>query len=279
MYTQCPECLAIYRIGAQMLAPARGRVRCSGCAAEFDALHTLTDELPPEPVRQLAPHAAEAPPLLAVPALRPRVQQRELFVSFDSAGGARTAPVRSDTTLRAERSDRANAPSFVRAPRARSRAPQRTGIGWHLGGLLLLLALGAQWAWLERARLLSDPRVVRFVETACARLGCKVPIVRAEQRIALLARDVRPHPSVAGALVISATLANQAPFAQPYPLVEITLADPNELRIAMRRFRADEYIVDGQTLARGLAPGATAAISFEVEDPGKNAVAFEFKFL
>ncbi|HVF35211.1 MAG TPA: DUF3426 domain-containing protein, partial [Candidatus Saccharimonadia bacterium] len=153
------------------------------------------------------------------------------------------------------------------------------GIGWHLGGLLLLLALGAQWAWLERARLLSNPTVLRYVEAACTRLGCTIPTVRAEQRIALLARDVRPHPSVAGALVISATLANQAPFPQPYPLVEITLADPNDLRIAMRRFRPDEYIVDGATLARGLAPGATSAISFEVEDPGKNAVAFEFKFL
>ena len=47
----------------------------------------------------------------------------------------------------------------------------------------------------------------------------------------------------------------------------------------MRRFRPREYITDSRSLAAGLAPGATAALVFEVADPGKNAVAFEFKFL
>ena len=31
-------------------------------------------------------------------------------------------------------------------------------------------------------------------------------------------------------------------------------------------------------VAAGMAPGSTTALVFEVADPGKNAVAFEFKF-
>ena len=277
MYTQCPECLAIYRVGAAPLTAARGRVRCAGCASEFDALLTLLDELPSDAVLKLPHHAPGAPPLLSVPALRPQAQQRELFVSFDPDDAKRAPAPRIDPTLRADRADRGAAPSFARRPRAR--AVPRSGMGWHVAVLLLLLALFAQWAWLERVRLLSNPTVLAMAERACATLRCRVPAVRDERRIALLARDVRPHPSVPNALVISATLANQAPFAQPYPVVEITLADPNETRIAMRRFRPEEYVADGDALARGLAPGANAAISFEVEDPGKNAVAFEFEFL
>ena len=42
--------------------------------------------------------------------------------------------------------------------------------------------------------------------------------------------------------------------------------------------RAQEYLGDTRAIATGLAPGATAALVFEVADPGKNAVAFEFKF-
>ena len=273
MYAQCPECLAIYKLGAAPLTAARGRVRCGGCASEFDALLTLTEELPTGSVNQLPHHAPSAPPLLSVPAMRPHAPQRELFVRFDPDQPKRPTST-IDPTLRA---DRASAPSFVRRPR--TRAVPRGGYGWSLGALLLLLVLLAQWAWLERVRLMSNPAVLRVAESACARLRCTLPAVRDESRIALLARDVRPHPSVPNALVISATLANQAPFAQPYPIVEITLADPNELRIAMRRFRPEEYVADGEALARGLAPGANAAISFEVEDPGKNAIAFEFKFL
>ena len=46
----------------------------------------------------------------------------------------------------------------------------------------------------------------------------------------------------------------------------------------MRRFAPQEYLGDTRAIATGLAPGATAALVFEVADPGKNAVAFEFKF-
>ena len=46
----------------------------------------------------------------------------------------------------------------------------------------------------------------------------------------------------------------------------------------MRRFRPSEYVSDPRALARGLAPGAKAPLVFEVADPGKSAVAFEFKF-
>ena len=35
---------------------------------------------------------------------------------------------------------------------------------------------------------------------------------------------------------------------------------------------------DPRAIAQGLAPGATTALVFEVADPGRNAVAFEFKF-
>jgi hypothetical protein len=47
----------------------------------------------------------------------------------------------------------------------------------------------------------------------------------------------------------------------------------------MRRFVPTEYLSDGDTVRRGLAPTGTIAVSLEVEDPGKNAVAFEFRFL
>lgn len=94
----------------------------------------------------------------------------------------------------------------------------------------------------------------------------------------LASRDIRPHPSVPGALIISATLQNAGDFAQPFPVVAITLSDLDEQRIAMRRFQPREYISDARALANGLAPSAKAALVFEVADPGKNAVAFEFRF-
>lgn len=274
MYAQCPECLAIFKLGATTLALAHGRVRCGSCAAEFDTLATLSDDLPPEPVTELHRHTPGKPPLLAVPAMRPQAPQRELFVSFDPSAPPRRDPDQ-DHTLRAVR---ARAPSFARVRTARMRH-LRAGWGWFAACAALGLALAAQSAWLSRDALLTHDRVQVAAQWLCARFACEVPIVRDHSRITLLARDIRPHPSVAGALVISATLANRSAFAQPYPTVEITLADPNERRIAMRRFVPADYVSDDATLRQGLAPGASSSLSFEVEDPGKNAVAFEFKFL
>jgi predicted Zn finger-like uncharacterized protein len=265
MYAQCSECLTIYKLRADALAGGRGRARCGSCGAEFDALATLTDELPAEPFNTLKRRSsATVLPQLNMPAARPPSQQRELFVEFDEA--------------RAKRDAAAAPPSFARPARTRERAPSG-GWGWTLGCIVLLLGLGAQAAWAWREPLLADPRVLAVATQACERFGCSLPAVADRSRIALMARDVRPHPSVANALIISATLANQAPFAQPYPTVEITLSDVNEKRIALRRFAPREYVGDLRTLERGLPAGSTASLSLEVEDPGNNAVAFEFRFL
>jgi predicted Zn finger-like uncharacterized protein len=43
MYSQCPECLARFRVTAAALRAAHGTVRCGRCGTTFDALETLTD--------------------------------------------------------------------------------------------------------------------------------------------------------------------------------------------------------------------------------------------
>lgn len=47
MYTQCPDCLARFRVTAEALRAARGTVRCGRCGSAFDAIPRLSDTLPP----------------------------------------------------------------------------------------------------------------------------------------------------------------------------------------------------------------------------------------
>ena len=266
MYSQCPECLTIYKIGAALLAESHGSVRCGHCNAVFDALRTLTEQLPDESVRHLLAHAGDgAPPQLAVPAMRPTSGQQQALLFDPDERPTRTASAR-----------RPHTPAFARTRRAQS---VTRNWPWALGALALLLSLLAQIGYAERAILLDDAHVRPLLDRACTAVGCRLPLRHDPARLELLSRDIRPHPSVPDALIVSATLRNDADFAQAFPEVEITLSDLDENRIAMRRFRPQEYISDSRSLAAGLAPGATAALVFEVADPGKNAVAFEFKFL
>jgi predicted Zn finger-like uncharacterized protein len=261
MYAQCPECLTIYKLGGAELAAAQGSVRCGHCAAVFDALRSLAEQLPPEPIERLEVHATQvAPPAMDLPVFRPNPAQASLF---------------TEPADRAKASTRSSLPAFA-AARRRARTQRRWP--WVAGCALLVLTLGVEVAWSERAQWMGDAGVRAWLDPVCARLGCTLPLRSDPATLELLSRDIRPHPSVADALIISATLRNDADFAQPWPVVEITLSDLDGTRVAMRRFRPGDYLGDTQDIAAGLAPGASTALVFEVADPGRNAVAFEFRF-
>ena len=264
MYAQCPECLTVFSFDAATVAQSHGSVACGKCGATFDCLPTLTEDLPEETYETLPVHATSpAPPVLMMSVVRAGdddAVQPPLF-----SHGADTPEA-----------DAHGLPSFARLRRLPGR-PRHT-LRWSLACGALALLLGLQLVWAERRPLMRNPQFGPWLRAACEGLGCSLPLVPDLAKLQLLSRDVRPHPSVPGALMISATVRNNARFAQPYPVITITLSDLDGNRVAMRRFRPSDYLDDPALRARGLAPGASAALVFEVKDPGKKAVAFEFGF-
>lgn len=152
------------------------------------------------------------------------------------------------------------------------------GLWWALGCLLLALILAAQLAWTERAALFRNPQTRPWVAQVCSNLPCHLPLIRDVGKLELVSRDIRPDPATTGALVITATLRNDAAFRQPWPLVVVELSDIDGNPVAMRRFRPAEYMPDPARREAGIPPGATVAVAFEVADPGKRAVNFQFGF-
>ena len=283
MYTQCPECLSVFSLDAQTLAQAHGHVLCGHCNASFSSLATLTEELPPEPFVELSINEPTLePPLLDLVVYRPPPEPAVVATNESSA-----AP----DPLSGDFSQLVFAPRFARKSR-HQRPPKRkrekvpatdADFGgrrwpWALACGLLLTLLLAQSAWATRDALVRNPTVGSWLRSSCAVLHCRLPLVSAPQRLRLLASNVQAHPSVPNALMISASIRNDAAFAQPYPVVTITLADAQGQRLAMRRLQPQQYLDDRAALRRGLAPGATAVLLLEVADPGDKAVAFEFGF-
>ncbi len=46
MYTQCPDCSTAFRVTAEVLKQAAGKVRCGGCGNAFNALQFLSETMP-----------------------------------------------------------------------------------------------------------------------------------------------------------------------------------------------------------------------------------------
>jgi predicted Zn finger-like uncharacterized protein len=239
MLTQCPHCATVYPVEAEQFLPSGGRVRCGVCSREFDALERLR----------------HAPPEVDAPILDPELAQRQgqLFAPADLGEDAEETP------------------------RFAQRFGPRMGTAglWWLAAVLLAGLLMLQIALAERGRLATDPDWRGGYESLCSLLGCSLPAWRAPASLQLLSREVGPHPSEAGGLLVTATLRNDARWAQPLPWVELSLADLDGQVLARRRFAPAEYHVGD---ARLLRPGQTTSLRLELADPGSQALAFEFAF-
>lgn len=272
MYTQCPECLTVYKLEAEMLVPACGCMRCGHCRSVFNALGTLAGQLPPEPFTRLQEHALDQePPLAEIAVFRPRPLASGVDTTADGPNPA-SFPTTEDTL-----DDFSHLTFTPRFAKKRNRHGWRTA-AWVTVCVLLLLGLGAQLAWAKRDDLIADPSIGPVLSAGCDLVGCHLPLVAAPTRLRLLARDVEQHPSVRDGLLITASVHNDAAFAQLYPVVTIVLSDAAGQRLAMRRFQPEDYVGDAGARTRGLDGGATTAMIFEVQDPGQRAVAFAFSF-
>lgn len=264
VYTQCPQCLSVFAIDATTIALAHGCVICGECGATFDVTATLCDDLPDEQFDTLLLNEpSAAPPLLLAPVRRAPTPQQGLFEHLDADASTPRLDGEGDGNPFRRHKRRRDSPLSNR---------------WVVGCIALALLLALQMGWAERTALAHNPSAGPLLRQLCAALHLPTPMVKDLPKLTLLSRDIRRHPSVANALIIAATVRNDATFRQPYPVVSITLSDLNDKRIAMRRFLPTEYLRDAAARTAGLAPGASAALVFEVKDPGQNAVAFEFAF-
>jgi len=66
MFTQCPDCGTSFRVTAEVLKQAAGKVRCGGCANAFNALDYLSEQKPetPEAAQEPEPSVPELTPEL-----------------------------------------------------------------------------------------------------------------------------------------------------------------------------------------------------------------------
>ena len=167
------------------------------------------------------------------------------------------------------------APGFAKPPQAVRRDLLR--LAGYVAVPLLALLLVAQVVIADRARLAADASWRPRMQALCRIAGCRLPPWREPSAFAVTARDLRPHPSVPGVLLVTATFRNDARFAQAWPTLQLSLANLDGEALGLRRFQPREYLGAPPSSAL-IAPGQSASVTLEVADPGKRAVSFEFAF-
>lgn len=303
MFTQCPRCGTVFSVSEEQLDAAGGRVRCGACRAPFDALLYLVRQLPGGSAasgaagkRARGPIAgagrAEPPTPSPPPAPEPPRSPAATARAGEAAGvgvgstltsGAQPGILGTGAGAGAELTPASAVPEPLRADA--ERAGRRLPSGWRAAiqisaalGMIALLAF--QVAWLAPAELLARlpaaapwlERLAPAFDKASGMLGwARASTPRDLARIRVRERDIRDHPDQPGALLVQATLVNEALFQQPPPRVRLTLFDVNGAILAQRVFLPGEYLA-GDPPEPGLWPlrlellaPATAAVSYQIE--------------
>ena len=167
------------------------------------------------------------------------------------------------------------APTFAAPDAPKPRRPFPWAWLGAVVGLSLLLLL--QLVLADRYRLAGDATWRPRLEAACGLLRCDLPPWREPDAFRVTSREVQPHPSAPGVLLISTSFRNDARWPQPWPVLEIALQDLDGQALGLRRFQPVEYLGSPPASAQ-IAPGQSASATLEILDPGKRAVAFTFDF-
>lgn len=271
MFARCPACLTQFRVRAQHLTAAGGRVRCGACGQAFDAVSRLSDQ-PLPPVTDPYNHASDPVhsyegDLDEVDLPRGlRGRDDDQFTAEPDAGDPATP---GSVAVEVDWPGDDDEP----APR------QHTGRWLAVAILLIVIGLG-QAAWFNRDRVYEYfPQVLPWVEQLCERIECQVYRLRQPASIELINRDVRDHPVYKDALLVNATIANRSGSRQPYPRIQLALFDTNGRALAYREFVPDDYLDASLPVSAGMPPDTPIHVVLEVSAATPGAVSFEFGFL
>lgn len=253
MYTQCPACHTVFTVTPAQLAAARGTVRCGVCQRPFSALDRLAATLPPQA----------------------RAALRRTSGPAGLSGSARGGPPKTEQATAVPSAGSVYFPQSAQQPR---RPHTAATLAWGAGIVIALGVLVVQYAYFMRADLARYDRLRPWLERLCEIADCRIPPLRDVSKIIVLNRQVVEDADRPGALLVRATIENRAPFAQPYPILQLSLSDMDGRLLGRGRFTPQQYLASTDLPAQ-LPSHRPVHVRLKIADPGSNAVNFEFTFL
>ncbi len=276
LLTRCPACDTTFSVTNAHMAARNGLVRCGRCATVFQAKHQLVEPSAAGGKRQ-SKAAARAKPTKVSARKRSGNEPARAAKKQTTRPAPAPAP-----TFEEEVADPMSPEEFVTPAVARiflgNRQPRTRLLLWGLAALLLLVTLLGQSLYFYASELARQPRLGPWVEAACQQLGCVVRPRQDVTLIELLRTHVAPHPQRPDALRIRASMVNRAGFAQPYPLMELTLTTSNGEIAARRTFLPQQYLTRA-ALAERMAPHVVVDSVLDITRPNTQSAGFEIRLV
>lgn len=265
MVTTCPACGTSFRVKPQQLSAHGGDVRCGKCDHVFYALDSLAK------VSQDSSQSAEPKFTVLEEAGTDKTGTADLFGSDNLPEtapdetehivypGFELSPVAAVTSVPEIAPP---SPTTASGPRGKSRVSL-----WALILLALLLALAAvaQTAYFLRTQISVElPQSKPYLLKACMLLGCSVDLPRDIDQLVIYDSDMQEDADHQGVIHLTSSLINHAPYAQAYPLLELSLTDTRDKVVMRRTFTPAEYLPADRNAVNGIPPNDEIRIKLSI---------------
>ena len=248
MQTECPHCNTVFHVNEAQLEQADGQVRCGHCLAIFTA------DNPYHSANYHADKTKEAPQ----------------FTTKENLTELEPTHVVADVI-----------PPELRAETRKGKV--RFGfVGTLIITILILTGIAGlflQYAYYNRNNLVKITELRPWLDIMCKQANCILPPPKDRRLIILSSKNIFSHPNTENALMVSASIVNQADFAQDFPVIELRFENVRGETIAGRRFNATEYLGIPEDQISKMQPEVSVNINLEIKDPGDDMVSYEFEFL
>ena len=255
--TRCPQCGTRFKVSYAQMETHQGMVRCGRCMEVFNARQHLHDDQPsPQLSLPILDEEAEwRQPAQLPPDYQAKPTERAPFTPIKQAEKFFVLKVSDE---------------IQDQPAEKKRRWPQVVIGLPL--LLLLLAQAGYFFRVELAARL--PGLKPALVAGCSLLNCTIPLPQQVDLMSIETSDLESSPVHANVITLNAVLRNNAPYAQSYPHLELTLTDTSDQAIARRTFLPTEYLKPGEDEIRGLQPKREASISLHLDTSALKAIGY-----
>ena len=272
--TSCPACETQFLLSTVQLKAHRGKVQCGNCEQIFNAKNRLTEIS--DDIHSAAEYQAsiEAHDSDSTPAIEEKPISEVLNVALGAVPNLNNLddleadkksynPDLGNTNTKSQADiievydvDQINVPIYVDDLSTNPNFDkQKTKVNYWLVlfGLILAILAGLQSLYYFRTSIAADyPQFKPYLVQACAQLQCEINLPKNLDFFALDDSDMQEDFEHKDVIKFSSLLINNAPYAQTYPNIELTLTDTADQPVLRRLIKPSEYLASNTNAATGI---------------------------
>jgi predicted Zn finger-like uncharacterized protein len=259
--TSCPACETQFLLTKAHLKAHRGKVQCGHCEHIFNAKNRLTEIS--DDITSAAEYQAsiEAQVSEASQANEEKPMSEVLNVVLESVPNLENLESSNvhvdEIVIEANDAYEADTPIVIEdltaSPKFRQRKT-KTSSWLILFGLFLTVLAGLQTIYYQRTKIAAEyPQFKPYLVQACAVLKCEISLPKNLDLLAIDDSDMQEDENHQNVIRFSSLLINNAPYAQTYPNIELTLTDTSDQPVLRKIIPPAEYLANIANVATGIA--------------------------